>query len=578
MRKFRFNGAMMTRPQVLRVPPGNPLSSSSLETVRSWLTICTSKHSQCGQGQPKRLPTRILDISGSTIRLHHSQDETARYACLSHCWGTGGGSKLLKATRDTLQDLQVEIPWTRLPRTFQDAINFARELGLSYIWIDSLCIVQDNNDDWQREASRMASIYQNAFITLAGTSSGAPDEGLFHSGTSPNTPKPTPATLYFNGRTSQVLSSPPLPHIRDFTTSASASSSTCFPLLSRAWVYQERILSPRFLHFTSSELYWECRSHEFCECGEYSQRLTLGSKAEFALKGVTNAWHRPSPWYMLVSEFSALSMTFGRDVFPAMSGLAKAWSGDEGDEYCAGLWRSSFIEGLFWQRNPAHVDGRVAERPAEWRAPSWSWAAITGAPVTYSVEGVFKKGLVDVLEVECVAKGSDPQGELRSAFAVLEGKALMGRVSGKTTGSGSELRAFIELTWDGGSYTLPLQPDVAFWDDETTSENASLNVLILMLAERPGDDMKQEEASRAFLVLQSSHGVTNSWSRIAALRIDFHFSIAKEAYEMAGRDPWELVYDIRIPKNVALRRAHSALTQRVFDEFDRQAERPVRIV
>ncbi|KAJ4299158.1 hypothetical protein N0V90_004402 [Kalmusia sp. IMI 367209] len=497
----------MTRPQVLRVPPGNPLSPSSLQTVRSWLSICTSKHSQCGQGIPKRLPTRILDISSSTIRLHDSQAGTARYACLSHCWGPGGGSKLLKATRDTLQGLHVEIPWDRLPRTFQDAIVFARELGLSYIWIDSLCIVQDDPDDWQREAARMASIYQNAFLTLA-----------------------------------------------------------------------ERILSPRFLHFTSSELYWECRSHEFCECGEYSNSLIVGPKAEFASQHVRHAWDAPSPWYMLVGEFSALSMTFGRDVFPAMSGLVKAWRREEGDEYCAGLWRSSFIEGLLWRRYPKHVDGRVAERPTEWRAPSWSWAAITGAPVGYSVEGVFTKRLVDVLEVECVPKGLDPEGELMSAFAVLEGKALMGRILEKTAGSGSDLRAFIALTWDGGSYTLPLEPDVSFWDDETVSENANLDVLILMIAERPRDNMEQKEASRAFLVLQRAHNVSESWSRIAALTLDFHLFIAKEAYEMAGRDPWELVVSIRSPNNAALRKAHSTLTQRVFDEFDRQAKRPIRIV
>lgn len=127
------------------------------------------------------LPTRLLDVGDSDhpIRLWESASSAkGEYACLSHCWGS---HQLLRTLIGNLEAFKHDgIPWDQLPKTFQEAITFTRSLGLQYLWIDSLCIVQDDISDWNKEAANMAAIYQNSFITLAATDAANSREGLFH--------------------------------------------------------------------------------------------------------------------------------------------------------------------------------------------------------------------------------------------------------------------------------------------------------------------------------------------------------------------------------------------------------------
>jgi hypothetical protein len=153
-------------------------SDQALDRARSWLHTCTSQH-DCSQKTVSKLPTRVLIIDGlEQVRLYVSTGEFAPYACLSHCWGDDPLS-LLRTTTNTLEAFQTSIPWKDLPNTFRDAINFAYRLGLRYLWIDSLCIVQDSIIDWRHEGSLMAEIYESAYVTLAATKASDPTEGCF---------------------------------------------------------------------------------------------------------------------------------------------------------------------------------------------------------------------------------------------------------------------------------------------------------------------------------------------------------------------------------------------------------------
>lgn len=165
-----------------------------------------------------------------------------------------------------------------MPQTFQDAIRYCIELDIAYLWIDALCILQDDNADWQIESARMADIYQNSFITLAATSASCGAEGCFPTNTMARVREAVvslPNTL--DKLTANILVRPKFSHWGDITSAAASKAHS--PLLSRGWVFQERILSPRVLHFSKGELIWECGATTSCECGGFRARGRL--KGEF---------------------------------------------------------------------------------------------------------------------------------------------------------------------------------------------------------------------------------------------------------------------------------------------------------
>jgi len=115
----------------------NTGSPAAIEKVKTWHSQCLSNHERCSQDQSSQLPTRIICIEGpNQARLHISKDEKAPYVCLSHCWG---GQVVVQTTTRTLEQYTANLPWETLPKTFQDAVQFAHGLGIKYLWIDSLC-------------------------------------------------------------------------------------------------------------------------------------------------------------------------------------------------------------------------------------------------------------------------------------------------------------------------------------------------------------------------------------------------------------------------------------------------------
>jgi hypothetical protein len=140
-------------------------TKDALRLARQWLSSCMKDHPEC-RNEHDAIPSRLIFIGDGVPRLLLSTEisGTPRYATLSHCWGKEEHQTL---KRDTMKVFQECIPVEALPKTFKDAIYAAIELGLEYIWIDSLCIVQDDIDDWKMESVKMSSVYGNSTISLA---------------------------------------------------------------------------------------------------------------------------------------------------------------------------------------------------------------------------------------------------------------------------------------------------------------------------------------------------------------------------------------------------------------------------
>ena len=223
-------------------------SESAVEIAKDWLNDCITSHPNCRDNHDQTLPTRLLDLellhNTKDLKLVETTGESGQYAALSHCWGT---TQQFTTTKATLTKRKVCIPFTELPKTFKEAVQVARALRIRYLWIDSLCIIQGDHDDWAREAARMSAVYQNALITIAAAASDSGDKGLFRRSVEYEV-----ETHPTEGESLSLIFRPPRKHL------GSREDREMFPLAQRAWALQERFLSPRVLHYTSQELSFEC--------------------------------------------------------------------------------------------------------------------------------------------------------------------------------------------------------------------------------------------------------------------------------------------------------------------------------
>lgn len=227
--------------------------------------MCLKSHGRCTKQISTKLPTRILDLGiegmNLDIKLFEPSGASAPYACLSHCWGQ---NRSFCTKKVTLPSYLCKILWDSLPKTFQDTIYFTRKLGLRYLWIDSLCIIQDDLEDWRKESAKMASVYRNSYIMIAATKSADDSTGCFSDESSFG--KDNQITMTWpEGENYQFYIREKIYHFG----SISSQSISLFPLLTRGWVYQERLLASRVLHFGLKELLWDCNKMSTCECSSF---------------------------------------------------------------------------------------------------------------------------------------------------------------------------------------------------------------------------------------------------------------------------------------------------------------------
>jgi hypothetical protein len=367
-----------------RIASGNTASNMAASRARAWISDCISNHRRCSCGDPTKLPTRGVDISpldddsgDIVLRQTAKQNLQGRYVALSHCWG--GLVPACCTTRANLQAQQSRIPLGSLPQTFRDAVIFARKLGIQYLWIDTLCILQDDEADWHREAVQMCEVYGNAFVTLAAVHSQNCHGGLFTE-TGPGFEQHELSTFDVDGISCKIYARRPFPTFHTWLLDCCGGSA---PLL-RAWAYQERLVSPRVLYFTQFELLWECFEDAGCECisemtdrsepSDYSLSKFWCPKISYAVS--LEGHNLSSSWYHVVQTYSSLALSVQTDRLPAIGGVAKQSAKlRTGERYIAGCWSGTFLLDLLWNcRCPP------APKPSKWCAPSWS-SASTGGPV-----------------------------------------------------------------------------------------------------------------------------------------------------------------------------------------------------
>lgn len=221
--------------------------------IRQWLKHCDHHHT-CSPTDPAMLPTRVIDVGledQTMVRLCGTQGCRGKYVALSHRWGNTDINPPFSTNRDNIETRMRGIHVIDLPVTFQDAVNVTRKLGMRYLWIDSICIIQGSDGDWDEEAKRMEDVFSSAYCVVAATRASGTADGFL------KPPSSRSFVTFPDGLESCFYVCEAIDDFDQHVTQADLNK--------RGWVYQERALARRTIHFTKEQMYWECGDGIRCE-------------------------------------------------------------------------------------------------------------------------------------------------------------------------------------------------------------------------------------------------------------------------------------------------------------------------
>ncbi|KAI0672210.1 HET-domain-containing protein [Trametes maxima] len=357
---------ILARNRVLQVN-----SATAQAMVLESVADCRRKHDHCPTLHDGPLPTRVVDCSDPNHpRLHLSNGAQAPYVALSYVWGE---AQPHRTTTGNVRTYSQGIDTALLPQTIKDAIECTYSFGMRYLWVDALCILQDSKDDKAREIAQMRAIYQNAHFTIIAASAHTVSEGFLQARPPSSQhdvvlPFPCP-----NGNVGTMTLSPVWRQYDGLSE----------PVNQRAWCLEERLLSPRALVYASHTLQFQCRTatvnigNAVCGpiAGQRPPDLLLRPDAELsAALSSTDQNALRWAWVEILGNYTQRSVTKPGDKLVAFAAIAELFHRVWRTDYLAGLWRESLTSGLLWYKN---IETRF-ERPARYRAPSWSWAAVDG--------------------------------------------------------------------------------------------------------------------------------------------------------------------------------------------------------
>ncbi|KAF5670722.1 het-domain-containing protein [Fusarium circinatum] len=380
-----------------------PWHEKAVDKIKAWIDACETEHDYCLQRHYTAVPKRVLKIENNDVSLYISQKkdvqtEDQRYVALSYRWGN---DLPLRLTQDTMGDFIKGQPISKLPETLQDAVHISRNLGFKFIWIDALCIVQDDENDWVEQSALMADIYRYSTLNLCAADATSCGSGMVEMAAPHLMEIATTMTQSEDTDSTEtvVLVGGPI-------STAIIDWDRC-GLLSRGWVFQEGLCSPRGLYVSRRHgLWWDCGTmidmidrresiltgdthHAFNPRTERRSFMSLAKHQRHHSMAVRDF---SFTWYDWMEIYTSKNLTRKSDRLPAVAGMASYVASLSGMKYKAGLWEEDILRGLTWRRSSAGYAKRVPGG-----APTWSWASITG-PIYYDeffTMLVDRRGMID---------------------------------------------------------------------------------------------------------------------------------------------------------------------------------------
>ncbi|EEU34680.1 uncharacterized protein NECHADRAFT_82337 [Fusarium vanettenii 77-13-4] len=392
-------------------------SQAAFDRAAKWLAHCVENDKACDPPDDEFMPMHLINVGSASQSpfLFRTTGTRQPYACLSYCWGPGSDA-ILKTTTSNIEDHYQKIPEFAMPEAIRDAVRVCRGLKIPFLWVDSLCLVQDDTEAWLTGAAQMSQIYLNSHLTIAALEPGTCRASFL-------------GPQKFGDRNWQRLVRPvALDEAADQghdllirPNSDASPRDSPYSLDKRAWCLQESMLPNRRLCFDGNEMIWECLCRQLCECGHTIRKpLTIrhvenGAALKVNRLKATPILSDPRPhsfgrdhvseysatwghihemrttWRRLVGVYSRRQMTRGDDKLRAIAGLAKIFAErfqNEGatnnnDEYLAGLWKHEVHLDLSWAVTslPSELEDTASRSGSEgprWNVPTWSWASTPG--------------------------------------------------------------------------------------------------------------------------------------------------------------------------------------------------------
>ncbi|KJZ70094.1 hypothetical protein HIM_10521 [Hirsutella minnesotensis 3608] len=425
--------------------------------IQRWLDTCLQAHEACNQ-RPRVTfcPTRLLRLETANgpepvFRVvDASQVEPGtRYVTLSHCCGTDDDS--IKLTQVTLAQLSSPQPLSVLPLTFKEALAVVNRLGLTHLWIDCLCILQDNALEQDTEASRARHVFSNAFLSIVASGTTSSSGGLF-STRNPALVAPTVFDFPVDAAGTTVPYRSSLEGPRGWRRAFDDD-----PLSRSGRALEERLRAPRALHFGRKMVFWECHGASCAEVHPRGVNEALGGVGESEggkdseaggktmqrnkpWKTLLNAptWRmREDPisqvfadWFAILETYTGCTLTTPEDKLPGLAGVAGDMKmllherGFHKTDYVAGIWKAMLPGGLVWNMRES------GSRPAAYRAPSWSWAAVDGRINFHdrTPEEASRGLLCKLVGAATTLRTADAMGEVAAGSVMLMGKLALGKL------------------------------------------------------------------------------------------------------------------------------------------------------
>ncbi|KAF5599891.1 hypothetical protein FPANT_2948 [Fusarium pseudoanthophilum] len=446
-------------------PPISHVDEETLLWIKWKLESCVS-HNHFNPNKTF-IPDRLIDVRGNQLSLVLTKDfeardaESHRYIALTYCWGPEPhASKQLKTTTFNISQHQQQIPESSLPQVIKDAITITRALSVPFLWVDALCILQDDVSDWEHQCRMMEQIYGNAYTAVAAVSSQNCEEGFVV--------KTNRILFPFSDESghNRVFGIYPPPYQADTQHEVRHS-----PWFKRGWTFQERIASTRILMFSKRNLHFKCKYFD-----ESMGRERTTSEINYGIldrvtidSGTTVAIYQE--WNKIIAQIDPEYHQFTRetDFLPSIAGIALLFSKRLNDDYAAGYkpWFGNLLERL--------------KTPSPYIAPSWSWAS---RRKTFWFH-LYRPELLancrpefDSLETAVTLRGESVLGEVRDSALDITTKVYAGsrRITYHEAPPHSSSKSTVQID---GRYFAEIEPDCT---DLARSESTVMLIGLLLIS------------------------------------------------------------------------------------------------